>query len=144
MLMIFIKEKPLKKPKRKPGWQQKEAEYQAWLKQVNSVSLFGNKTSPFKQSAIKQPVKPISLVQPQGPVDRPSPRPASLMTFGGIGGKPLQTPEALYPNNPELQERERKARERKFNTAPAYNKGPSIYVSEDEITNVLVGGRRRS
>lgn len=144
MPMIFTREKPLKKQNRKPGWQQKEAEYQAWLKQVNSVSLFGNKTSPFKQSAIKNPVKPVSVIVPQGPVNRTGLKPASLMTFGGVGGKSVARPELQYRDNPEMLERELVARQRKFNVAPAYNKGGDVLITEAELVNTLSSNKRRS
>lgn len=70
--------------------------------------------------------------------------PKSFEAFKGGGTVKVNRPELEYADDPEMLERELRARERKFNTAPAYNKGPDIYVSEEEITAQLVGGRRRS
>lgn len=130
------KSKPAKK---KPGWQQRAAEEAAWLKGLQSMTL-----SP-RRAAKPTTSKIIQVVVPRAPVvdaDRLN-RPPSLGSFGGAGTKPVARPDIMYKDDPELLARELAARERKFNVAPAYNKGPTIYVSEEDITAQLVGGRRR-
>lgn len=122
------------KTKRQPGWQQKQAEYDAWLKSVKSQTTSFARTPPKK-------VKPVKETTPSTTVS--TFRPASFEAFKGGGTKTVPRPEIQYADNPEMLERELAARQRKFNVAPAYNKGPTIFVSEDEITNQLVGGRRR-
>lgn len=121
------------KTKRQPGWAQKQAEYDAWLAKVNGLKTTFART-PVKKAVVKEttPTTTVSTF-----------RPASFEAFKGGGTKAVARPELQYADNPELLERELAARQRKFNVAPAYNKGPTIYVSEEEITNQLVGGRRR-
>lgn len=125
------------KAKRKPGWEKEQAEYQAWLAKTKSMSS-GIRPSRPKTDKIINPVVSAPVVS----ADRLCKAP-SVVTPGGAGTKPVARPDILYKDDPELLARELAARARKFNVAPAYNKGPTIYVSEDEITNQLVGGRRR-
>lgn len=131
MGMIRIYEKA-GKSKRKPGWQQKEAEYQAWLKGVQSMSsgIQSNpraaRTPPAKVAAVKEvPVRKAAFV---------------------VGGctKPVLRPEITYKDNPEMLERELKARERKFNVAPAFNKGADQLVTEESLQALLSSNKRRS
>lgn len=132
MGLIRIYERSSNK-KRQPGWAQKQAEYDAWLAKVN-----GTKTG-FARTAPKKVAKPVTTSSTQVSTFLPK----SFEAFKGGGTKPVFRPELQYADSPELLARELKARERKFNVAPAYNKGPCIMVSEEEITNQLVGGRRR-
>ena len=128
-----------KSKNRKPGWAKEQAEYEAWLKSVTTMS------TNFARTPKPKTVKAATAVVQNAPVvekERLNKAP-SLSTFGGAGTKPVNRPELMYRDDPEMLERELKARERKFNVAPAYNKGPTIFVSEEEITNQLVGGRRR-
>jgi len=137
MIRIYTgKSKPANK---KPGWQQREAEYQAWLTGVQNQKLGLSHTTK------KGKVKAKDLVVPASPVvleDRLYRHP-SLNTFGGSGTKPVARPNIMYKDDPEMLARELAARQVKHNTAPAYNKGPVIFVTEEEITKTLVGGRRR-
>jgi hypothetical protein len=135
---IIYSNQKCKKPKRKPGWREAEAQQQVWLKSIQTMS-----------SGIQKP-KTIVAFKPQ----RNPPRMLTDTTEGlhpahvaryvpGVGGKSVPRPEILYKDDPEMLERELAARARRFNVAPAYNKGPDILVTEDEITAQLVGGRRR-
>jgi hypothetical protein len=60
------------------------------------------------------------------------------------GTKTVARPELQYAEDPEMLARELAARERKFNVAPAYNKGNDVYVSEDELQALLSSNKRRS
>jgi hypothetical protein len=120
------------KTKRKPGWQQKEAEYTAWLKSVQTMT---SGIQP-QGKGLRNPVQKKVVLVEDVPV-----RKAAFVVSGGT--KPVHRPEIVYKDDPEMLARERAARERKFNVAPAYNKGPTIFVSEEDITAQLVGGRRR-
>lgn len=138
MIKIYAgKSKPAKK---KPGWQKAQAEHDAWLARVNSTTLFNPNAKPKTRPTDRK----IDLVV-KGPVVSPERlnRGHSLGTFGGVGGKPVVRPDVLYKEDPELLERELKARQVKHNTAPAYNKGGDVYVSPEELTRQLVGSRRR-
>lgn len=134
IIKIYGKSKPAKK---KPGWQQQEAEYQAWLKSVQSMS-----------SGISKPKKATTKrveVVVNGPViakDRLQKLP-SLKTSGGAGTKPVSRPEIQYKDNPEMLERELRARERKFATAPAYNKGGAVLITDEMMKDITAGKTRR-
>jgi hypothetical protein len=138
MGMIFVREKA-GKTKRKPGWQKAEAEYQAWLAKVNGVKLFDNKPK----------AKPAKVVKVDPVVRQPYVDPSRTVKAGkslielGTATVPVKTPERLYRDNPEMLERERIARQRKFNVAPAYNKGGAQFVSEDELVSTLSTNKRR-
>jgi hypothetical protein len=129
----------LKKQPRKPGWAKAQAEYEAWLKSVSSMSSGISAT------------KSIKVVKPDGPK-------AQMLTgtcdgvypvhsaryFRDSGTKKVPRPELQYRDDPEMLERELKARERKFNVAPAYNKGADQLVTEEELQNLLSSNKRRS
>lgn len=124
------------KTKRKPGWQQRQAEHDAWLSSVRSMTT--NFSAKNRTKVVKAPVKETT---PSTTVSTFLPK--SFEAFKGGGTTRVIRPEIEYADNPEMLERELRARERRFNVAPAYNKGPDILVTEDEITKQLVGGRRR-
>lgn len=125
------------KSNKKPGWQKEKAEYDAWMKSVSEQTF---RSAP----RMKPPSKVVSPV-----VSSPSIRAEnskalpSRCTTGGAGTVPVNTPERLYADDEEMLQRERKARERKFNSAPAYNKGTAQFVSEEELANTLRTNKRR-
>jgi hypothetical protein len=135
---IIYSNQKCKNPKRKPGWQQKQAEYEAWLKGVTTMS-----------SGIRAS-KTITVVKPQR-------NPPKLLTdtveglhpqhaakyIRGVAGKSVARPDILYRDDPAMLARELAARERKFNVAPAYNKGGDQFVTEEELLNQLKGNKRR-
>lgn len=133
MGMIRVVERS--KPKRKPGWAQKQAEYDAWLAKVNSMSTGFSRAKALPKKPLAEKTTPTTTVSTFAP--------KSFEAFKGGGTVKVHRPEIEYADDPEMMQREIAARQRKFNVAPAYNKGPTIYVSEDEITDQLVGGRRR-
>jgi hypothetical protein len=131
MALIYTHQRS-KKQARKPGWRQAEAEYQEWLRQVGSMKT---NFSARNRGKVTPVVKPVVELPPQK-------KPVDIEAFRG-GTKPVVRPELLYRDNPELLERELRARERKFNVAPAYNKGAAQFVSEDELKNTLSTNKRR-
>lgn len=139
MGMIFVREKA-GKTKRKPGWQKAEAEYQAWLAKVNGQQLFASKPK----------AKPSKVVKVDPIVRQPYVDPSRLVKGGqslihlGTATVPVKTPDRLYRDNPEMLERERIAQQRKFNSAPAYNKGGAQFVSEEQLQALLSSNKRRS
>ena len=122
------------KTKRQPGWAQKQAEYDAWLAKVNGMKT-GFARTPVKKKVVKE-TTPSTTVSTF--------RPASFEAFKGGGTKAVARPEHQYADNPEMLERELKARERKFNVAPAYNKGNDVYITEEELVRTLSSNKRRS
>ena len=129
MGMIFTTEK-CKNPKRKPGWQKQQAEYEAWLKGVQTMS------SGIKPAKLVFKMK----VKPETPAEQEARRAKYVV---GTAGKPVPRPEILYRDNPEMLARELAARQRKFNVAPAYNKGGDQFVTEEELQRQLTGNKRR-
>lgn len=126
------------KPKKKPGWKQLEAEHQAWLNQVNELTLFGARTHEpigFKRidPVVNAPVLTLNKAHSA----------QSLKTFGGTGTKQVNRPDILYKDEPELLERELRARARRFMTAPIYNKGPAQFISEETVITELKSGTLR-
>ena len=61
----------------------------------------------------------------------------------GAGTKPVPRPDILYRDDPEMLARELKARERKFATAPAYNKGGSVLITDEMMKDITAGKTRR-
>lgn len=124
------------KAKKKPGWQKAEAEYNAWLATVQGMSS-GIKA---KKVVKAQTVSPIV----SSPVIRAdATKSIKSLSTGGSATNRVNTPERLYAGDDGLIERERIARLRKFNAAPAYNKGAAQFVSEEELTNTLRTNKRR-
>ena len=130
------KSKPAKK---KPGWQQRAAAYDAWLASVQNQQL------GLGRSPVKGKIAAKDLVVPATPVvskDRTH-KHLSRIEFGGTAGKPVARPDILYKDDPDMLARELAARQVKHNTAPAYNKGPDQFVTQEELTNQLKGNKRR-
>lgn len=129
-----------KNPKRKPGWKEAAAQEAEWLKKLNELTAFS--TSKYKgrvsTPTTRSPVVDGTLVG----ADRPKVG-KSLSEQGGVGTKKVPRPEITYKDDPELLERELKARERKFNTAPAYNKGGDVYITDEMMKDITAGKTRR-
>lgn len=136
MGMIYIAEK-CKKPKRKPGWQKAEADYQAWLRGVQSMSSGIKPTT--KVVAVKPQQNPLHILRDTS--DGIHPRTAKYVQ--GVAGKAVPRPDIMYRDDPEMLAREIAARARRFNVAPAYNKGGDQFVTEEELMNQLKGNKRR-
>lgn len=128
MGMMFVREKA-GKTKRKPGWQKAQQEYAEWQSKIAAMS-----------SGIQRPKKPVKAKPVV--IVQPNILPAKYVV--GSGTKPVPRPEVQYRENPEMLERELIARERKFNVAPAYNKGADQFVTEDQLVALLSSNKRRS
>lgn len=131
-----------KNPKKKPGWREAAEQEQEWLKSINNMTLFsapGRKYKGKVQVGVKiSPVKDGTLPLPTPKVGK------SLGEFTHFsGGKAVVRPEIQYKDNPELLARELKARERKFATAPAYNKGGDVLVTDEMMKDITAGKTRR-
>jgi hypothetical protein len=137
MAIIYSNQK-CKNPKRKPGWQQQQAEYEAWLKSMQSMP--SGIAKPKSIVAIKPKSSPPRLLTNLSEGIHPVHIPKYVR---GVGGKSVPRPEILYRDDPEMLARELAARERKFNVAPAYNKGGDVFVTEEELANQLKGNKRR-
>lgn len=123
-----------KKQAKKPGWREQQAEYEAWLKKVSSMST--NFSAKNRGSATSQPPKPSQAQLPEK-------KSTSFESFKGPTTKPVHRPELLYRDDPEMLERELRARERKFATAPMYNKGAPQLVTDEAMKDIMAGGTRR-
>jgi hypothetical protein len=126
--ILYTGTKPLKKPKRKPGWQETQRQYQEWLEKHKPTALTAK---PFRQVS-------TIVIDPERLV-----RPPSQGTGVGTAGKAYVDPRVQYKDDPKLAERELAARQRKFTVAPVYNKGPDQYVSEDVLNDMKAGLLRR-
>lgn len=138
MAMIFTHQRGPKKPKKKPGWQDEKYEHEQWLKGVQSTKLFAGKVPV---SRAKLPSKMPAL----GRVLQEKQRASGTSIIGGeaVMTKKVRRPEIDYKDDPEMLERELKARERKFAIAPAYNKGAAQLVTDDMMNDLKAGGGRR-
>lgn len=136
MGMIRIYSGKSKPANRKPGWRQQEQEYATWLAGVKSTKLFDTKP--------KTAAKKINPVVGAAAVDESRlNRLPSRVTPGGSAGKQVARPDILYKDNPELLKRELEARSRKFATAPAYNKGGDVLVTDEMMRDITAGKTRR-
>ena len=131
-----------KNPKKKPGWKEAAAQEAEWLKGLQNVKLFNDPVRKFggkvKHGVRVNPVKDGNL---------PLEREQVGQSLGGFdkfsGGKAVVRPEIQYKDDPELLERELRARERKFATAPAYNKGGAVLVTDEMMADIQKGLTRR-
>lgn len=128
--ILYGSTKPLKKQNRKPGWEAKKAEHDAWLQRVSTMkTAFGK---GYKKPAQPKVDKNIEVLQQ-----------LKMKFVNDAGTKRVSRPELQYAENEELLVRELKAREVKHNSAPAYNKGGPQFVSEAELVATLSTNKRR-
>lgn len=138
MAMIFTHQKGPKKPKKKPGWQDAAYEHEQWLKSVKSMKLSDDKKP---RAPAKLPPKMPSLRGRLEEARRIEGK--SVVELGAGCTKKVIRPEIEYKDNPEMLERELKARERVFPVAPAYNKGGDQLVTEEFLKDLKAGVTRR-
>lgn len=136
MALIKIYQGKSKPANKKPGWQKEAAEHAEWLAKVNLMS--SGIRSSWKGAAL---AKEAERKKKLSPAEALAPLKAAFVADQGT--KAVSRPEHLYRDDPEMLERERIARERKFNVAPAYNKGGDVFVTEEELANQLRGNKRR-
>ncbi len=131
------KSKPANK---KPGWQKAEQEYKDWQAKVNSMTLFNPSAKP-KMQISKSRIDPIvkeSYIDPSR-----LQKVKSVISSVDTCTKVVYRPEVTYRDNPEMLERELIARSKKFNTAPAYNKGGDMLCTDEMMKDVMSGANRR-
>lgn len=138
--MGIIKIYSKSKPKKKPGAAKEKAEYDAWLAKINAMTLFNPAAKPKMQGTTKS-ISPIAKtrtdirgVRASGP---------SRVTPGGSTGEHYTSMEVFYKENPEMLAREMEARERRFNSAPLYNKAGPQLVTDEMMKDVKMGLTRR-
>lgn len=126
-----------KKAPKKPGWKQQEQEYRAWLKSVQALKTnFSSRNREPVRTTVERSVPPASIQQPE-PIKK------GFEAFCGPTTKPVHRPELMYRDSPELLKRELEARERRFLTAPMYNKGAPQLVTEETLKDIMSGSTRR-
>lgn len=132
--MIYTGTKPIAKVKKKPGWRQAQAEHEEWLAKHKP----NTKLEAELNRAAQQPLtlKGFSQSPRQTQATR------SVQT-SPVVPQTIHDPRVLYKNDPEMLERELKARERKFTTAPIYNKGGDVYVTDEMMKDITAGTTRR-
>lgn len=135
MAIIRIYERSSKQ-KRKPGWAKQQAEYAEWMNRVSSMSSNFSRSKDLPKKPLAKETTPTTTVSTFAP--------KSFEAFKGGGTIKVTRPEIEYADNPEMLARELAARQRKFNVAPAYNKGGDVFVTEEELANQLKGNKRRT
>lgn len=133
--MAIIQTHQRSKPKRKPGWQKSQEEYQAWLRGVNAMTT--NFSARNRGRVKEEPKVTTTSGVSSGFIKK------DFSAFKGGGTKAVPRPEIQYADNPEMLERELKARERRFATAPAYNKGGDVLVTDEMMKDIMAGTTRR-
>jgi len=136
MSIIKIYSSKSKPAKKKPGWREAEQQEAEWLQGIQRMSLSGAKSKAVQ--AKKPAPSKIPVIAEHLRNKAPS-----LISTGGSCTKPVARPEIMYRDNPEMLERELKARERKFCTAPAYNKGNDVYITDEMMKDITAGLTRR-
>ncbi len=126
-----------KKAPKKPGWKQQEQEYQTWLKGVQSLKTNFSSRNRTPSGALAE--KPVT----SSAAHCPAPIKKGFEAFCGSTTKPVHRPELMYRDSPELLQRELAARERRFLSAPMYNKGAAQLVTEETLKDIMSGSTRR-
>lgn len=140
--MIYAGGSSKKKANRKPGWEKAAAEEAAWLARINSMTL-GAKSYGGKA---KTPAKSVVVNTDSPTVTRTQRNSQFNITSKGSFSVEKSTKisaEVMYKDQPEMLEREMKARERKFATAPAYNKGGDVFITDEMMHDIRNGLTRR-
>lgn len=143
MSIIKIYEKA-GKTKRKPGWQKAEAEHQKWLDSMKSMTSGMKSPKPGFTAKTLRTFKPSGVYRTLTDTSAGISQPPKAQFVRDTGTKKVLRPEITYADNPEMLDRELKARERKFNVAPAYNKGNDVFVTEESLQALLSSNKRRS
>jgi hypothetical protein len=134
MALIYTGTKAKKPAKKKPGWKKEAEDYAAWEAK--------HKPNPKLQAVLrKQQAEPLKLNLGTAP------RQVKL-TGKSVITPPknevvVHDPRVLYKDDPEMLERELKAKERKFTAAPIYNKGGDVYVTDEMMKDITSGTTRR-
>lgn len=122
------------KSKKKPGWKKEAEDYAAWEAK--------HKPNPKLQAALKRKQEESLSLKSLSQSPRVVQEVRSLQTAPIVMEK-IHDPRVLYKDDPELLERELKARERKFTAAPIYNKGGDVLVTDEMMKDITAGVTRR-
>ena len=132
-----------KTPKRKPGWEKAAAEEAAWLTKINSMTL-GSRSYGGKA---KKPAKSLVVNTDSPTITRTDRNSRFNISSKGVYSRedisPSISAEVFYRDRPDLLARELEARSRKFATAPAYNKGGDVLVTDEMMRDITAGLTRR-
>lgn len=136
MSMIYTGTKSVKKQNKKVGWKQKEEQYKEWLSKhsPNAAEVSKLKYAKKRVEELERKKQDSKKVEQREVV-----RPAYIPDMKEV----IHDPRVLYKDQPEMLERELKARERKFMTAPVYNKGPDVLISNEMLKDIISGATRR-
>ena len=141
MGIIKTYERGPKKVKKKPGWQQREAEEKAWLENINKMKLLPS-NKKVKHTGTTLPKKMPSY---KAELDAKQRAKGKSVVVPGVAGttKKVLRPEIEYKDDPEMLKRELEARSRVFPVAPAYNKGGDQLVTPEFLKDLKAGVTRR-
>lgn len=117
------------KAKKKIGWQKEAEDYAAWQAK--------HAPNPKLQQELKAKSFSYQLTSPRQTERLPS------KATGIVRANVIHDPRVLYKEDPEMLERELKARERKYTTAPIYNKGGDVLVTDEMMKDITAGATRR-
>jgi hypothetical protein len=147
MALIYAGSKSAKKQNKKVGWKKEQEEYEAWLAKHGVTPTSKKQSSTSKRPSRVVVTGPTSLsysAQEEAKAKQLSLMPTPSVPNSTPKEAPkVHDPRVLYKDNPEMLERELKARERKFMTAPAYNKGGDMLVTPEMMKDIMAGGGRR-
>jgi 4-hydroxy-L-threonine phosphate dehydrogenase PdxA len=133
MSLIYTAVKSKKKQNKKPGWKKEAEEYAAWIAK--------HAPNPKLQKELQKADKKLSTVsltkQPRITKEAKSVQTAPIIE------RKIHDPRVMYKDDPEMLERELKARERKFTAAPIYNKGGDVLVTDEMMKDIMAGVTRR-
>jgi hypothetical protein len=134
MSLLYTNTRNKKKVNKKPGWKKEAEEYAAWEEKHKpnlklQTELKKKNNEPLKLNLGSSP----RHVQTQA---RSVFTPPTKQVV-------VHDPRVLYKDDPEMLEREQKARERKFTAAPIYNKGGDVYVTDEMMKDITSGTTRR-
>jgi len=134
MGLLYTSTKSKKATKKKPGWKKEAEEYAAW----EAKHAANPKLAKGLRKSASQPLSLKSFaISP-----RQVPQPKSVQT-APVKEEVIHDPRVLYKDDPEMLERELKARERKFNAAPIYNKGGDVLITDEMMRDITAGVTRR-
>jgi 4-hydroxy-L-threonine phosphate dehydrogenase PdxA len=133
MGLLYTSIKSKKKQPKKVGWKKEAEDYAAWLEK--------HKPNPKLQKELKESAKTLSLSSFNNS-PRTTKTARSVFTPPIVEQK-IHDPRVKYKDDPEMLERELKARERKFTTAPIYNKGGDVLVTDEMMKDISSGITRR-
>jgi len=144
MALLYVGTKSAKKQNKKVGWKKELEEYEEWMKKhgATSVKKPTNNSKRSSKAVVTRPTSSSFSALEEAKAKSSLPK-LSVPNSTPKEEAKIHDPRVLYKDNPEMLERELKARERKFLTAPAYNKCGEMLVTPDMMKDIMAGGGRR-